>query len=255
MILVLGKALNILELLGRNPGREFPLGEIADALKMDHGTCANIIKTLSVRGYVQQIGPRQGYKLGYMVYNLTNTSVNNDDLTKIARDDVRKLGESLNETAILSVIRNDKRVVLFHTEPDREVIVRTNIGKSVYSANTGRVILANYSPAHQEKFIIRNGIPTPEEWPEIYQSNNPSGELMNLLASIRRNGYEIFTDKDNIEGFAAPIFKDKHVIGSVGTYIPIFRLSNRSAILKKVLSCATEINRKIAETEDLESLY
>ena len=157
MILVIGKALNILELLARNTGKEFPLGEIADTLKMDHGTCANIIKTLASRGYVQQTGPRQGYKLGYMVYNLANSSVNNDDLTKIAREDVMALGNLLNETAILSVIRNDKRVVLFSTEPNREVVVKTNIAKSIYSANTGRVILANYSPAHQEKFSIRNG--------------------------------------------------------------------------------------------------
>ena len=255
MILVLGKALNILELLGRNHGKEFPLGEIADTLNMDHGTCSNIIKTLAHRGYVQQTGPRQGYKLGYMVYSLTNSSVNNDDLTKVAREDVRKLGESLNETAILSVIRNDKRVVLFRTEPDRQVIVRTNIGKSVYTANTGRVILANYAPAHQEKFIIRNGLPTKEEWPEIYLSDNPSGELMNQLAIIRNNGYEIFTDQNDIEGSAAPLFNEGHVIGSVGVYMPIFRVGNKQAVLRKVLDCAEEINRKISDTEDLKHLH
>lgn len=255
MILVIGKALNILELLSRNTGKEFPLGEIADTLGMDRGTCANIIKTLAARGYVQQTGPRQGYKLGYMVYNLANSAVNNDDLTKIAREDVTWLGNTLNEAAILSVIRNDKRVVLFHTDPDWEVVVKTNIAKSIYSANTGRVILANYSPAHQEKFIIRNGLPTKEEWPEIYLSDNPSGELMNQLAIIRNNGYEIFTDQNDIEGFAAPLFNEGHVIGSVGVYMPIFRVGNKQAVLRKVLDCAEEINQKISDTEDLKHLH
>lgn len=254
MILVIGKALNILELLSRNTGKEFPLGEIADTLGMDRGTCANIIKTLAARGYVQQTGPRQGYKLGYMVYNLANSAVNNDDLTKIAREDVTWLGNTLNEAAILSVIRNDKRVVLFHTDPDREVVVKTNIAKSIYSANTGRVILANYSPAHQEKFIIRNGIPTPEEWPEIYASDNPQGELMNQLAIIRHNGYEIFTDRNNIEGFAAPLFANGHVVGSVGCYLPVYRVKDNGSILNKVLDCAAKINSKIAATEGLENL-
>ena len=50
MILVLGKALNILDLLGKTPNREMALGEIAAALNMDRGTCANIIKTLADRG-------------------------------------------------------------------------------------------------------------------------------------------------------------------------------------------------------------
>ncbi len=254
MILVIGKALNILELLARNTGKEFPLSEIADTLKMDHGTCANIIKTLAARGYVQQTGPRRGYKLGYMVYNLTNSSVNNDDLTKIAREDVMLLGKTLNESAILSVIRNDKRVVLFHTDPDREVVVKTNIAKSIYCSNTGRVILANYAPAHQEKFIIRNGLPGQDEWPEVFYSDNPSGELKNLLALIRSNGYDIFTDSNNIEGFAAPLFNNGHVVGSVGVYIPAFRVKDQKAVLKQVLECADRINRKIALTEGLEDL-
>ena len=255
MILVIGKALNILELLARNTGKEFPLGEIADTLGMDRGTCANIMKTLAARGYVQQTGPRQGYKLGYMVYNLANSSVNNDDLTKIAREDVSALGRSLNETALLSVIRNDKRIVLFNTEPERDVVVKTRIAKSTYTSNTGRVILANYAPSHQEKFIIRNGIPTPGEWPEIYASDNPMGELMNQLAAIRHNGYEIFTDTNDIVGFAAPLFANGHVVGSVGCYLPVYRMQDKKSILKKVTDCASRINRKISQTEGLENLH
>lgn len=251
MILVLGKALNILELLGYAPGTELPMSEIADKLNMDRGTCANILKTLADRGYVQQSAPRQGYKLGYMAYNLVNSSVNNDELTKIARDDVMRLGQSLNESAILSVIRNDKRIVLLQTTPDREVTINTKIAKSIWSANTGRVILANYTPVHQEKFIIRNGIPTKEEWPEIYRSNNPAGELKNLLSTIRISGYEIFTDQNDITGFAAPIFRDGHVAGSVGIYLPSYRVNNEKAVLNKVLACAAEINRKIQLTDNL----
>ena len=148
MIKVIEKALNILELLAAEQNREIGLGEIASTLGMDRGTCSNIIKTLVARGYIQQDGPRQGYRFWYMPYKLTNSLINNEELTKIARDDVDKLGRSLNETAILSCIKNDKRIVLYNTNPDRELIVKSNFSKSIYSANTGRVILANYTPAH-----------------------------------------------------------------------------------------------------------
>ena len=47
MIKVIDKALNIIELLASEQNRKFQLGEIADTLEMDHGTCANIIKTLA----------------------------------------------------------------------------------------------------------------------------------------------------------------------------------------------------------------
>ena len=113
---------------------------------------------LALRGYINQKGPRCGYKFGYMMYKLTNSAINNEELTKIARDEIDILGRKLNETAILSCIKNDKRVVLYNTVPDRELIVRTNVDKSIYSANTGRVIIANYTPAHLEKCLIRQGM-------------------------------------------------------------------------------------------------
>lgn len=252
MILVLGKALNILELLGKNTDREMSLGEIAGTLKMDRGTCTNIIKTLAERGYVQQSGPRRGYKLGYMVYDLANSAVLNDDLTKIAREDITSLSKDLNESAILSVIRNDKRIVLFQTEPLRDVYVRTNIDKCVYSTNSGRVIIANYSPEHQEKFIIRVGLPSEKDWPEVFNSDNPQGTLMNYLSTIRQNGYYMIHDMKGIFSVGAPLFRNGHVAGSIGVYLPSFRVDgNEGIILQKVLAAAERINTKIRLTDEL----
>ena len=250
-IKVIEKALNILELLASEESREFPLGEIADTLNMDHGTCSNIIKTLASRGYINQKGPRCGYKFGYMLYKLTNSAINNEELTKIARDEIDYLGRRLNESAILSCIKNDKRIVLYNTVPDRELIVRTNVDKSIYSANTGRVIIANYTPAHLEKCLIRIGLPSKEEWPEIYLSDNPQGELVNRLAAIRVAGYEIHQDSNGIVGTAAPIFKDGHIVGSVGVYMPVTRFVDEKTVLAAVLDSAAEINRKIKLTEDI----
>ena len=251
MIKVIDKALNILELLAGEQGKEFPLGEIADTLKMDHGTCANIIKTLAKRGYVHQDGPRRGYKFGYMLYKLTNTAVNNEELTKIAREEIDRLGSSINETAILSCIKNDKRIVLYHTIPDRELIVRHNASKSIYSANTGRVIIANYTPAHLEKCIIRLGLPSKDEWPEIYCSSNPLGELYNRLVAVKLAGYEIHHDSNGIVGIAAPLFRAGHVVGSVGVYMPKMRYNDEDRILRQVLETAKAINEKIEQTEKM----
>lgn len=249
VIKVIEKALNILELLSSDQSKEFLLSEIADTLNMDHGTCANIIKTLSTRGYVHQDAPRRGYKFGYMMFKLTNTAVNNEELTKMAREEIDKLGNLLNETAILSCIKNDKRIVLYYTNPDRELLVRHNIAKSVYAANTGRVILANYRPGHLEKCLIRLGLPTIDEWPEIYASNNPAGELRNRLVDIKSTGYEIYTDKNGVVGIAAPLFSGGHVVGSVGVYLPKIRYDEGDGMLEKVLDTARAINDKIEQTE------
>ena len=64
MIQVVNRALNILEIIAKNPDRELGLTEIADSVELNHGTCANILKTLVLRGYVEQAGAKKGYKLG-----------------------------------------------------------------------------------------------------------------------------------------------------------------------------------------------
>lgn len=251
MIQSIIKAMNIIEFLAMNPHREVPLKDIANALDMDHATCANIIKTLASRGYVQQSAPRCGYKFGYMFYKLTGTAMVHEELTKIAREDVEKLGRETNESAILSIIKNDKRIVLFYTSPDRELIVRTNVDKSVYSANTGRVILANYTQDHLEKFIIRNRMPTEEEWPAIYKSENPDLEFRRRLNKIRKMGYEVDFAPNGIVGFAAPLWRKGHVVGSVGIYLPATRLADEQEMLDKLLATADSINRKLSLTDSI----
>ena len=251
MIQSILKAMNIIEYLALNPNREVPLREIADALEMDLSTCANIIKTLASRGYIQQSAPRCGYKFGYMFYKLTGTAMMHEELTKIARDDVQKLGDSTNESAILSIIKNDKRIVLFHTTPNRELIVRPNIDKSVYSANTGRVILANYTSDHLEKFIIRNNLPTQKEWPSLYKAESPDLEFRRRLHKIHKMGYEIDYDSSGIVGFAAPLWRKGHVAGSVGIYLPASRMDNEEKFLRMILDTAESINKKLELTDRL----
>ena len=245
MIKSIAKALDILELLAVNETRNMGLEEIASNMGMNKGTCANILKTLRERGYVEQAEYRSDYQIGYKLYQLTGRNIENSDLTKMARHDIESLGRSLNETAIFSVIRNDRRVVLYGTVPDREMVVRTNIDKSVYATCTGRTIIANYAPEHLDKFILRVGMPSPEDWPEIYRNENPRGGLVNALISIKRQGYLVEHDKNGVVGFASPVFEGNHVVGAVGVYMPEIRVTDEMVVLEKVLKCAEDINRKL----------
>ncbi len=245
MIQVLDRAMRIIELLGENPGRAYPLSEIATALSLDKGTCTRIVKSLSERGFVQQEAPRSGYQLGYKLYHITGHPVENAELTKIARRDVEGLGAALNETALLAVSRNDRRVVLYSTVPERSLVVRTSTDRPIYSVCAGRVILANYTPAHLEKCLIRLGLPSREEWPEIYLSDNPEQALVNALTQIKQKGYDILDDRHGIVGFAAPLFQDGHVVGSLGTYLPEARITDPQKILDTLLYYTKEINLKL----------
>lgn len=244
MIQVLEKALRIVELLGEDPRKSVPMSIIADELTIDRGTCSHILKTLSAHGYVEQEYPRSGYKLGYKFYHITKHYVDNNELTEIARKNVEELGAELNETAMLAINRNDMRVVLYHTIPNRNVVASTDMERSAYSACAGRIIMAHYSPRHLEKCLIRLGLPSQKEWPEIYLSENPEKELVNTLAAIKLRGYDIQYDQE-VTGFAAPLFIGGHIVGSLGTYIPNWRLSDKDGVVKAMLNHAASINKKL----------
>ena len=179
------------------------------------------------------------------------TGVSNTKLTKIARSDVEALGTLLNETALLAVSRNDKRVVIYSTIPDRDLIVRTKMEMLIYSVCAGRVILAHYTPVHLDECLIRLGLPTEEEWPEIYLSEHPEREIVNALTRIKQHGYDILDDGNGIVGFAAPLFVDGHVEGCIGTYLPTERAKDRKMILEALLYYAGEINKKLKAVSEM----
>ena len=246
MIQVLNRALGILDFLSRNPQTEYSLATIAEALSLDKGTCTRILKTLLEKGYVQQDAPRGKYRMGYKFYHLIGSPVENEELTKVAREDIDALGRQFNETALLAVVRNDRRVVLYSTVPDRNMMIRTKQEGNVYAFCAGRVVIANYTQSQLEKLLIRLGLPSEEEWPEIYRSGNPEQNLINALVQIKNNGYDILDDRHGITGFAAPIFKNGHVAGCVGIFLPNDRLGDRTRILSALLSCAQTVNQKLS---------
>ena len=64
MIQVVNRAFDILELVALKGDNDVGLGEIADTLGLNHGTCANILKTMIYREYIEKTSSRGGYRLG-----------------------------------------------------------------------------------------------------------------------------------------------------------------------------------------------
>ena len=167
MIQVINRALNILEVLAQDPNKEFGLSEIAATTDLNAGTCANILKTLVLRNYVEQPNVKKGYKLGYMIYHLTRDNFYNTELINISKVAMENLRDSINETVILSIIKGNKRILLHESQCTHEIQVRTTNESSVYRATTGRMILSFYSPKELNDFIEKVGLPTEDEWPEV----------------------------------------------------------------------------------------
>ena len=212
MIQVVNRALNILEIIAKNPDRELGLTEIADSVELNHGTCANILKTLVLRGYVEQAGAKKGYKLGYMAYQLTNTISYYNELINASKDLMDVLRDEINETVILSVIKENKRFVLYEAECNHPIQVRTMPESEVYRTTTGRMILSGYSPKELNDFISEKGLPNDDEWPEITSKS----DLISYLDDIRMHEMAVTINKNHVVGVALPLFKKGQLMAAIG---------------------------------------
>ncbi|WP_044269701.1 IclR family transcriptional regulator [Bacteroides timonensis] len=243
MIQVINRAFNILEVIAHDHNKEWGLSEIADELELNHGTCANILKTLVQRGYVEQMGLKKGYKLGYMAYQLTASNEYNVQLINATKILIDSLANRLNETVILSHIKNGKRIIVYEALCNQEIQIRTTSESTAYRATTGRMILAHYSPKELKDFISLVGLPAKEDWPEITNE----AELIQSLNETRKKNIEITWNSNHVVGLATPIFKKNKIIASLGVYLPDIRFSKaeRNFIVKEMLQTTELINNKI----------
>lgn len=245
MIQVIHRALNILELLASDKRKIWSLSEIADTLGLNRGTCANIIKTLVQRGYIEQEDRHRGYSLGYRIYKLVNSEEYMLRSLQAMKPYVNALRDTLNENIILSVISNDMRILVYEAECTHELSVRTIPEMPVYRATTGRLILAHYQEKQLEAFISKTGLPSEAVWPAAASREG----LLSELENIRKQDVYVTINSNHVAGLAAPIFKKDRVIASLGIYLPDVRYTpyNKDIIKAELLKTASDINEALKQ--------
>src|SRR5690242_10957755 len=112
MIQVIHRALDILELVSDEPGKSKTLTEIADQLHLNHGTCANILKTLVSRNYIEKLPGKKGYQLGHMTTELSGKKNLRERLVSSAREEMENLTKKFNENTLLSILKGNQRVAI-----------------------------------------------------------------------------------------------------------------------------------------------
>jgi len=245
MIQVIHRALDILELTARDRSRLYTLGEISGRLKLNNATCANIIKTLVTRGYMEQEGRKSGYRLGAMSYLLTGNHSHKRELLSAATDLMTQLSVSLNESCILSVLKDNIRITLHEVKSTHELQVINKKEKEVYSTSTGRMVLACMEDKEQKEFIGKFGLPSSGVWEGIEDED----DLITELHKIRKKQLAVQVSKAQIVGLAVPIFKGEKIIAGLGIYLPQARYTSsmQEKVLEELKKTGEQINRKLNE--------
>lgn len=243
MVLVIIKALDILEYVAQDQEKAYTLTEIAERLELNQATCANILKSLVSKNYIEHLGRKKGYKLGPMAFNLTNNQSYNQNLIVAAKGVMEDLTNQVNETSLLGIIRNQKRFVLHLVNSDQDLQVRSRSERNVYETATGRLLLAFLSSRERENFMSSNGIPTTETWKEA--STREGLEL--ALERIVEEELVITHSVKHIIGIAVPIRKNDRVIAALSIFMPESRFSipRKKEIIQALRTASEKIKLRL----------
>lgn len=244
MIQVINRAFDIIEFVARDTKKDYALSEIADALKLNHATCANILKTMVERNYLEQTGYKKGYRLGHMMQQITGNNSYEQELMNAATDEMEKLTQKMNETSLLAVLRKNTRIALHHVNANRDLMVKSSVEKLAYDSASGRFLVAMLDDQKLDEFLRKYGLPSTDIWKEASTERS----FKNEIQKIRRVAYATQTTKTHIVGIATGIAKGKQTVASLSMYLPESRCSEKVLrdIIVQLHKTSELIGRKIS---------
>ncbi len=243
MIQVIVRAIDILEFVAQHGKEPVQLIRIAENAGLSQPTTANIVKTLLVKNYLEQVGRKEGYRLGAGAFQLTGNLSYNQNLLLAAKDVMEDLTRQLNETCLLGVIRNNKRYVLHAVQSDQDLQVRIRTEAEIYQTASGRLLVAYLTEKDLDKLIQAVGLPSAQIW----LGTQTREALEKILAKIRKEELVQTSNTHHIAGFAIPVYKNKQVIASLSVFLPESRVNpaNKATITKLMKRTANKIKERL----------
>lgn len=243
MIQVINRAFDILEYVAIEPTRPKSLTEVAEAAGLNQGTCANIMKTMVNRRYLDQVGPKKGYCLGSRAYWLTGNTSYRKDILEAARPPMLHLSRQLEESCLLAVLNGDQRLIIHRELCDQPLQVQTADEKHAYDSASGRLLVSTLPDSELVKFKNRYALPTPDVWEEA--ASEP--KFYNQIQLIRDRGYAYQESLRQVIGYAVGVYRQDEVIASLSVYLPMYRHTPEKAavVLKSLQQAAQQIGNKL----------
>jgi DNA-binding IclR family transcriptional regulator len=239
MIKSLHKAFDLLEYLSSAGDRTVPLSELASAIGEKTTTCANILKTMTERGYVTRF-EKKGYRLGGAAYRLVDREPPEDEeLIRVSSGPMNDLSNDLDVSTVLAVLRDGRKRVLF-SESAKGVI---QVGKSyldndkLLTTPTGLVLLSA-KPDDYIKKLVQHSLPS------FYNSES---EFFDKINEIRSTGGIMLNAYPEVSDAAVGIYKGNTLIASLGAYFPAYRHSEEfgERLFAKLRKAAKEIEQNL----------
>ena len=187
------KALDIIEYLS---AEAVPMtrAQLARALNRQPAELFRMLTCLESRGYLWRDSGTNAYSLTLKLFELSRTHSPYEELLKVAIPHMRLLVGELRESCHLSMLHEDKVMVLAQEESPKPFRLSVEVGSlhTVSGTTSGRVLLAYMDEAAAGALLKRDHV--------YHQSSAKDKQILQArLEQIRARGYE-WTEGEWFEG-------------------------------------------------------
>lgn len=234
------RALQILECF-MDCDTEWTLKALVERLDLPTTTVFRQISTLVERQYLEQDPVRKSYRVGPRLYLLSSAIMGRSDIRSMARPELERLSDVVQETVNLSVLLDYDIFYLGKVETHRSVVCNTRVGSRApaYATSGGKAMLAAQSEEYVDEYCewMKDQIPMTET------TITNSEQLREELVKARLNGYAM--DNGEIEQglicIGAPIYDmTGHVRAAVSIAGPSYRMKSDEAFITSEVKKSAE---------------
>ena len=183
------------------------LSELARALNMSKGSMHGLLKTLESVGALEQTEERS-YAPGPRIYDLAQRYVSHAGLRRFALPAMHRLAEQVGETVLLGRVESRgvriiEVVVSEHEQAGLRISAQRGTRVHLLAGATGRVVLADWSVAEREAFLLAHPLPRFTE-----RSLTEPAALLEAIAQTENSGIGIDRGEylEGVNAVAAPIY-------------------------------------------------
>jgi IclR family transcriptional regulator, KDG regulon repressor len=201
----LGRAAEILDFLSLKDA-DFPT--IVEEVGLPKSSVYSLLKSLEDLGWVRRLPGKQGYALGFKLFELGNLAVSKINIRDSAMGLLHDLCAAEALTCHLGCLDGNDGVYLGKVDPEKGFLINSWEGKRVAlkSSAMGKVFLAWRDPV--ERTALIGATPFVRKTGKTIMD---AAEFIQLIDRVRRLGYALDDEEDvvGIRCVAAPVFNSR----------------------------------------------
>lgn len=205
------RALDVLEALAEAEAGGLRLVELADRLGQSKSTVLAVLRTLTARGFVAELGEGRSrrYRLGLTLARLGDRALDQIDLLDLALPSLRAMTDETGWTSRIGVLDDAYAVILGRVDGPGIIRFQSNLARRElpHCSAIGKALLSHLPEEEVRSIVARTGLPG-----RTATTITDVEHLLDDLDRVRTNAYAV-DDEEDSEGVCcvgASVFDHRH---------------------------------------------